>query len=96
LVISLGLNSSYAYVIILIGGFGSILILYVGFYWWKQTNQQTSITVKYKISKKLPKHLHKRHSETFQCGCIVYEQANGHQSFEQVIVLYQKIIFRTE
>ena len=94
----LGLNSSYAYVIILIGGFGSILILYAAYYWWVQRSKQTSYDREIqKFQKKLPIHLRKRHSETFQMWIHrLSEQANGHQSFEQLIVLYQKIIFKEQ
>lgn len=94
----LGLNSSYAYVIILIGGFGSILILYAAYYWWVQRSKQTSYDREIqKFQKKLPIHLQKRHSETFQMWIHrLSEQANGHQSFEQLIVLYQKIIFKEQ
>lgn len=94
----LGLNSSYAYVIILIGGFGSILILYAAYYWWVQRSKQTSYDREIqKFQKKLPIHLRKRHSETFQMWMHrLSEQANGHQSFEQLIVLYQKIIFKEQ
>ncbi|RPE30810.1 transglutaminase-like putative cysteine protease [Acinetobacter sp. BIGb0102] len=91
----LGLDSSYGYVIVLVIGIGSILIIYAGWYWWRQRGQQDQYQrMIIQFEKQLPKHLHKYPSETFQSwmqrlSMLVEEK----DSFKQVTVLYQKIVF---
>ncbi|OEC91340.1 transglutaminaseTgpA domain-containing protein [Acinetobacter sp. YK3] len=91
----LGLDSSYGYVIVLVVGIGSILIIYAGWYWWRQRGQQDQYQrMIIQFEKKLPKHLHKYSAETFQSwmqrlSMLVEEK----DSFKQVTVLYQKIVF---
>lgn len=91
----LGLDSSYGYVIVLVIGIGSILIMYAGWYWWRQRGQQDQYQrMIIQFEKQLPKHLHKYPSETFQSwmqrlSMLVEEK----DSFKQVSVLYQKIVF---
>lgn len=91
----LGFNSSYSYVLILIIGIAGILAVYVGFYWWRQTKQQELYErVITQFQKQLPKHLHKRSVETFQVWMQRLSSVNSDQkSFQQVVVLYQKIVF---
>ncbi|MCH7334699.1 transglutaminaseTgpA domain-containing protein [Acinetobacter modestus] len=91
----LGFNSSYSYVLILIIGIAGILAVYVGFYWWRQTKQQELYErVITQFQKQLPKHLHKRSAETFQVWMQRLSSVNSDQkSFQQVVVLYQKIVF---
>ncbi|KHF78461.1 Transglutaminase [Acinetobacter sp. neg1] len=91
----LGVGSSYGYVIVLVVGIGSILIIYAGWYWWRQRGQQDQYQrMIMQFEKQLPKHLHKYPAETFQSwmqriSMLVEEK----DSFKQVIVLYQKIVF---
>lgn len=91
----LGLDSSYGYVIVLVVGIGSILIIYAGWYWWRQRGQQDQYQrMIMQFEKQLPKHLHKYPAETFQgwmqrISMLVEEK----DSFKQVSVLYQKIVF---
>ncbi|WP_312048772.1 transglutaminase family protein [Acinetobacter courvalinii] len=91
----LGLDSSYGYVIILVVGIGSILLLYGGWYWWGQRGKQEQYQrLIIQFEKQLPKHLHKYPAETFhswiqRIAVLVEEQT----PFEQVTVLYQKIVF---
>ncbi|WP_445403485.1 transglutaminase family protein [Acinetobacter vivianii] len=91
----LGLDSSYGCVIVLVVGIGSILIIYAGWYWWRQRGQQDQYQrMIIQFEKKLPKHLHKYSAETFQSwmqrlSMLVEEK----DSFKQVTVLYQKIVF---
>ncbi|WDZ50013.1 DUF3488 and transglutaminase-like domain-containing protein [Acinetobacter vivianii] len=91
----LGLDSSYSYVIVLVVGIGSILIMYAGWYWWRQRGQQDQYQrMIIQFEKQLPKHLHKYSGETFQSwmqrlSMLVEEK----DSFKQVTVLYQKIVF---
>ena len=91
----LGLDSGYGYVIVLVVGIGSILILYAGWYWWRQRGQQDQYQrMIMQFEKQLPKHLHKYPAETFQSwmqrlSMLVEEK----DSFKQVTVLYQKIVF---
>ena len=91
----LGLDSSYSYVIILVVGIGSILLIYGGWYWWGQRGKQEQYQrLIIQFEKKLPQHLHKYPAETFQSwlkriAVLVEEQT----PFEQVSVLYQKIVF---
>ncbi|MBJ9956067.1 transglutaminase family protein [Acinetobacter courvalinii] len=92
----LGLDSSYGYVIILVVGIGSILLIYGGwYYWWGQRGKQEQYQrLIIQFEKKLPRHLHKYPAETFhswiqRIAVLVEEQT----PFEQVTVLYQKIVF---
>lgn len=91
----LGLDSNYGYVIVLVIGIGSILIIYAGWYWWRQRGQQDQYErMIIQFEKKLPKHFHKYSAETFQSwmqrlSMLVEEK----DSFKQVTVLYQKIVF---
>lgn len=91
----LGLDSSYGYVIILVVGIGSILLLYGGWYWWGQRDKQEQYQrLIIQFEKQLPQHLHKYPAETFhswiqRIAVLVEEQT----PFEQVTVLYQKIVF---
>lgn len=91
----LGLDSSYGYVIILVVGIGSILLLYGGWYWWGQRGKQEQYQrLIIQFEKQLPQHLHKYPAETFQSwlkriAVLVEDQ----MPFEQVSVLYQKIVF---
>ncbi|EXB48646.1 transglutaminaseTgpA domain-containing protein [Acinetobacter sp. 1000160] len=91
----LGLDSSYGYVIILVVGIGSILLIYGGWYWWGQRGKQEQYQrLIIQFEKQLPKHLHKYPAETFhswiqRIAVLVEEQT----PFEQVTVLYQKIVF---
>ncbi|MFV5263834.1 transglutaminaseTgpA domain-containing protein [Acinetobacter courvalinii] len=91
----LGLDSSYGYVIILVVGIGSILLLYGGWYWWGQRGKQEQYQrLIIQFEKKLSRHLHKYPAETFhswiqRIAVLVEEQT----PFEQVTVLYQKIVF---
>ncbi len=91
----LGFNSSYSYVLILIIGIAGILAVYVGFYWWRQTRQQALYQrIVIQFQKQLPKHLYKKPAETFQIWMLRLSSVSGDQkSFQQVIVLYQKIVF---
>ena len=91
----LGFNSSYSYVLILIIGIAGILAVYVGFYWWRQTRQQALYQrIVIQFQKQLPKHLYKKPAETFQVWMLRLSSVSGDQkSFQQVIVLYQKIVF---
>ncbi len=69
----LGLNSSYAYVIILIGGFGSILILYALIIGGCKDQNKRLTTVKYKsFRKSCPFICEKDILRHFRCGFIVY------------------------
>ncbi|MCU4576024.1 DUF3488 and transglutaminase-like domain-containing protein [Acinetobacter courvalinii] len=91
----LGLDSSYAYVIVLVVGMGSILLIYGGWYWWGQRGKQEQYQrLIIQFEKQLPRHLHKYPAETFhswiqRIALLVEEQT----TFEQVTVLYQKIVF---
>ncbi|EKU54258.1 PF11992 domain protein [Acinetobacter sp. WC-323] len=91
----LGLDSSYGYVIILVVGIGSILLLYGGWYWWGQRGKQEQYQrLIIQFEKQLPQHLHKYPAESFhrwiqRIAVLVEEQT----PFEQVTVLYQKIVF---
>ena len=91
----LGLDSSYGYAVVLILGIGGVLMLYVGFYWWRQSRRQQQYQrIIFKFQKQLPKYLQKYPAETFHCwikrlSLLVEDQ----QPFEKVIVLYQKIVF---
>lgn len=91
----LGLDSSYGYVIILVVGIGSILLIYGGWYWWGQRGKQEQYQrLIIQFEKQLPQHLHKYPAETFhswiqRIAVLVEEQI----LFEQVTVLYQKIVF---
>lgn len=91
----LGLDSSYGYVIILVVGIGSILLIYGGWYWWGQRGKQEQYQrLIIQFEKQLPQHLHKYPAETFhswiqRIAVLVEEQT----PFEQVTVLYQKIVF---
>ncbi|MCU4639313.1 transglutaminase family protein [Acinetobacter courvalinii] len=91
----LGLDSSYGYVIILVVGIGSILLIYGGWYWWGQRGKQKQYQrLIIQFEKQLPRHLHKYPAETFhswiqRIAVLVEEQT----PFEQVTVLYQKIVF---
>ncbi|MBC69268.1 DUF3488 and transglutaminase-like domain-containing protein [Acinetobacter sp.] len=91
----LGLDSTYGYVIILIVGIGGVLLFYVGFYWWRQRQQQVEYQrLIFKFQKQLPTPMHKRQAETFQTWMQrLMNSVEDHKSFEQVIVLYQKIVF---
>lgn len=91
----LGLDSTYGYVIILIVGIGGVLLFYVGFYWWRQRQQQVEYQrLILKFQKQLPTPMHKRQAETFQTWMQrLMSSVEDHKSFEQVIVLYQKIVF---
>lgn len=91
----LGLDSSYAYAIVLIVGVFAILMVYVGIYWWKQTRQQADYQrAVLKFQKQLPRNLHKQHAETFQVWMQrLASQVENKQVFEQAIVLYQQIVF---
>ncbi|WP_336042114.1 DUF3488 and transglutaminase-like domain-containing protein [Acinetobacter dispersus] len=91
----LGLDSSYAYAIVLIVGVFAILLVYVGIYWWKQTRQQHSYQkAVFKFQKRLPKNLQKQPAETFQVWMQrLATQVEDKQVFEQAIVLYQQIVF---
>jgi len=91
----LGFNSSYSYVLILIIGIAGILAVYVGFYWWRQTRQQALYQrIVIQFQKQLPKHLHKKPAETFQVWMLrLSSVSSDQQSFQQVVVLYQKIVF---
>ena len=91
----LGFNSSYSYVLILIIGIAGILAVYVGFYWWRQARQQALYQrIVIQFQKQLPKHLYKKPAETFQVWMLRLSSVSGDQkSFQQVIVLYQKIVF---
>ncbi|QNH50235.1 DUF3488 domain-containing transglutaminase family protein [Acinetobacter venetianus] len=91
----LGLDSTYGYVIILIVGIGSVLLFYVGFYWWRQ-RQQLAVYQRliFQFQKQLPTPLYKRQAETFQTWMQrLMNSVEDHKSFEQVIVLYKKIVF---
>ncbi|MCU4580736.1 DUF3488 and transglutaminase-like domain-containing protein [Acinetobacter gyllenbergii] len=90
-----GLDSSYAYVIVLIVSIGTILVIYAGIYWWRQRGYQTDYQrAVFKFQKKLPKNLHKQPAETFQVWMQrLATQVQDKQVFEQAIVLYQKIVF---
>lgn len=91
----LGLDSTYGYVIILIVGIGGVLLFYVGFYWWRQ-RQQLALYQRliFQFQKQLPTPLYKRQAETFQTWMQrLMNSVEDHKSFEQVIVLYQKIVF---
>lgn len=91
----LGLDSSYAYVIVLVVGMGSILLIYGGWYWWGQRGKQEQYQrLIIQFEKQLPQHLHKYPAETFhswiqRIALLVEKQT----PFEQVSVLYQKIVF---
>ncbi|MEB3792345.1 DUF3488 and transglutaminase-like domain-containing protein [Acinetobacter sp. IK40] len=91
----LGLDSSYGYVIILVVGIGSILLIYGSWYWWGQRGKQEQYQrLIIQFEKQLPQHLHKYPAETFhswiqRIAVLVEEQT----PFEQVTVLYQKIVF---
>ncbi|ENX42022.1 transglutaminaseTgpA domain-containing protein [Acinetobacter sp. NIPH 2100] len=91
----LGLDSSYAYALVLIVSIGMILVVYVGIYWWRQTRQQEGYQkAVLKFQKKLPKNLHKQPAETFQVWMQrLASQVEDDHIFEQTIVLYQKIVF---
>ncbi len=91
----LGLDSTYGYVIILIVGIGGVLLFYVGFYWWRQRQQLVEYQrLIFKFQKQLPTPMHKRQAETFQTWMQrLMNSVEDHKSFEQVIVLYQKIVF---
>ncbi|ERS04203.1 transglutaminase [Acinetobacter sp. COS3] len=91
----LGLDSTYGYVIILIVGIGGVLLFYVGFYWWRQRQQLVEYQrLIFKFQKQLPTPMHKRQAETFQTWVQrLMNFVEDHKSFEQVIVLYQKIVF---
>ncbi|KXZ66754.1 Protein-glutamine gamma-glutamyltransferase [Acinetobacter venetianus] len=91
----LGLDSTYGYVIILIVGIGGVLLFYIGFYWWRQ-RQQLAVYQRliFQFQKQLPTPLYKRQAETFQTWMQrLMNSVEDHKSFEQVIVLYQKIVF---
>jgi protein-glutamine gamma-glutamyltransferase len=91
----LGLDSSYGYVIVLVVGIGSILIMYAGWYWWRQRGQQDQYQrMVMQFEKQLPKHLHKYPAETFQSWMLRLSMlVEEKDSFKQVTVLYQKIVF---
>lgn len=91
----LGLDSTYGYVIVLILGVGGVLVIYVGFYWWKQTNQHKEYQrLIFKFERSVPKHLHKTPSETFSVWMQrLGTQVQNKQVFEQVIVSHQKSYF---
>jgi len=91
----LGLDSTYGYVIILIVGIGGVLLFYVGFYWWRQRQQLAEYQrLIFQFQKQLPTPLYKRQAETFQTWMQrLMNSVEDHKSFEQVIVLYQKIVF---
>ncbi|MFK4049815.1 transglutaminaseTgpA domain-containing protein [Acinetobacter venetianus] len=91
----LGLDSTYGYVIILIVGIGGVLLFYVGFYWWRQRQQLLEYQrLIFNFQKQLPTPMHKRQAETFQTWMQrLMNSVEDHKSFEQVIVLYQKIVF---
>ncbi|MCH7314470.1 DUF3488 and transglutaminase-like domain-containing protein [Acinetobacter sp. ANC 3882] len=91
----LGLDSSYVYTLVLIVAIGTILVVYVGIYWWRQTRQQEGYQkAVLKFQKKLPKNLHKQSAETFQLWMQrLASQVENDHIFEQTIVLYQKIVF---
>lgn len=91
----LGLDSTYGYVIILIVGIGGVLLFYVGFYWWRQRQQLAEYQrLIFNFQKQLPTPLYKRQAETFQTWMQrLMNSVEDHKSFEQVIVLYQKIVF---
>lgn len=91
----LGLDSSYGYAIVLVAGIGSILIIYAGWYWWRHRAQQDQYQrMIIQFEKKLPKHLHKYPSETFQSWMQrISMWVEDKDSFKQVTVLYQKIVF---
>lgn len=91
----LGFNSSYSYVLILIIGIAGVLVVYVSFYWWRQTRQQELYQrVIIQFQKQLPKYLHKRSEETFQVWMQRLSSVESDQKpFQQVVVLYQKIVF---
>ncbi|MGV0886488.1 DUF3488 and transglutaminase-like domain-containing protein [Acinetobacter venetianus] len=91
----LGLDSTYGYVIILIVGIGGVLLFYIGFYWWRQ-RQQLAVYQRliFQFQKQLPTPLYKRQAETFQTWMQrLMNSVEDHKSFEQVIVLYKKIVF---
>lgn len=94
----LGLDSTYGYVIVLILGVGGVLVLYVGFFWWKQTKQHKEYQrLIFRFERSVPKHLHKTPSETFSVWMQrLGTQVQNKQVFEQAIVLHQKIVFLEE
>ncbi|HQZ58787.1 MAG TPA: DUF3488 and transglutaminase-like domain-containing protein [Acinetobacter sp.] len=91
----LGLNSTYGYVLMLILGIGSVLIGYLGFYWWRLRQQQAVYErLIHQFQKKLPKTLHREQAETFQVWMKRLSlNVDEAQKFEQVTVLYQKMVF---
>lgn len=91
----LGLDSSYGYMIILVVGIGSILLIYGGWYWWGQRGKQEQYQrLIIQFEKQLPRHLHKYPAETFHSWIQRIAVLVGEQTpFEQVTVLYQKIVF---
>lgn len=91
----LGLDSSYGYVIILVVGIGSILLIYGGWYWWGQRGKQEQYQrLVIQFEKQLPQHLHKYPAETFQSWLKrIALLCDDQLPLEQVTVLYQKIVF---
>lgn len=91
----LGLDSSYGYGIALFVGLGSILLIYAGWYGCRQRQQQDQYQrLIRQFEKHLPKHLHKFPAETFQRWMQrIAMRVEDRAPFEQVTVLYQKIIF---
>ena len=72
-----------------------MLLFYVGFYWWRQ-RQQLAVYQRliFQFQKQLPTPLYKRQAETFQTWMQrLMNSVEDHKSFEQVIVLYKKIVF---
>ena len=71
------------------------MFIYIGVYWWRNLSQKENYErAVLSFQKQLPKHLHKRSEETFQVWMQRLSSVDSDQkSFQQVVVLYQKIVF---
>ncbi|MGG2098941.1 DUF3488 and transglutaminase-like domain-containing protein [Acinetobacter haemolyticus] len=91
----IGLDTTYGYVVMLICGVAGILLLYVFFSLWQRNQQQAPYhRMILKFQKTVPKHMQKMPAETFQVWIQrLSADLENHEAFEQVVVLYQKIVF---
>ncbi|MCH7308383.1 DUF3488 and transglutaminase-like domain-containing protein [Acinetobacter sp. NIPH 1852] len=91
----LGLDSTYGYVVVLIVSISGVLITYLFFAWWRHRKQQAAYQrMILKFQKQLPKPLQKMPVETFQTWMQRLSlTVENSEPFEQVFVLYQKMVF---
>ncbi|ENW95938.1 transglutaminaseTgpA domain-containing protein [Acinetobacter sp. NIPH 298] len=91
----LGLDSTSGYVVVLIVSISGVLITYLFFAWWRQRKQRAVYQrMILKFQKQLPKPLQKMPVETFQTWMQRLSlTVENSEPFEQVVVLYQKIVF---